>query len=56
MPNEFCSCPFCKADAVLRKTCIMPNGETTKKVWFCKACSRMFVTVTTQAKKEARNV
>ena len=53
MPNEFHTCPKCKDDAAEhRKTFIMKDGTTVKKVWLCKKCMCMFVTVSTQERKD----
>ena len=54
MSSEFHSCPRCDGDAEHRKTVVLKDGETVKKVWLCRACMIMFVTVSTL--KERKDV
>lgn len=42
--REYCACPKCKTSATHRKTVNLKDG-VVKKVWLCKQCMTMFVTV-----------
>ena len=50
--NEHNTCPMCGADTEHRKTVILKDGCTMKKVWLCKTCMLMYVTVTTVVEED----